>query len=432
MMKRSNTACAAIAAAPLAGVASVCDAQADDPMVFVAHAYAQGATVAAFRVQGDGTLELVDEQPTGVWSYVSALSPDGSTLMVGNAAGTSDGDALNDEMFLFEVASDGSLTQVHRQFIPKSQLAATWLADDVIAVMNTDLGNSIIYTYRWDGDALVQLDAQSTFGFTTSLAYHAPSRRLYAPDSNTDSIWVFEVDAATGDLDFVTVASTAPYFALDVQLNGTGGRLYGAAGISGDVVAGFALDPGGVDELAPLPAGPYASPGDSPAYLAFVRGGDVLAVGHGRDATVRTFLVDPESGDLAYSGHVFDVGSQGSIGDIASLGDLLFVTDDSSVSDSVNDAIGMYCFRIGADGSFTQIGPLYDTGNRRPEARLAVWDPAGACRVDLNDDGAADFFDVSAFLAAFNAGDLAADFNGDGLLDFFDVSQFLALFNAGC
>ena len=55
-----------------------------------------------------------------------------------------------------------------------------------------------------------------------------------------------------------------------------------------------------------------------------------------------------------------------------------------------------------------------------------------ACPADLNGDGLLDFFDVSAFLAAFNAGDPSADFNGDGLFDFFDVSAFLDAFNGGC
>lgn len=46
--------------------------------------------------------------------------------------------------------------------------------------------------------------------------------------------------------------------------------------------------------------------------------------------------------------------------------------------------------------------------------------------------GEINFFDVSAFLSAFNAQDPAADFNNDGEINFFDVSGFLAAFNAGC
>lgn len=51
---------------------------------------------------------------------------------------------------------------------------------------------------------------------------------------------------------------------------------------------------------------------------------------------------------------------------------------------------------------------------------------------DYNDDNTLDFFDVSAFLAAYSAQDPSADITGDGSYDFFDVSAFLGLYSAGC
>jgi hypothetical protein len=59
--------------------------------------------------------------------------------------------------------------------------------------------------------------------------------------------------------------------------------------------------------------------------------------------------------------------------------------------------------------------------------------PGGSvCEADLTGDGNLDFFDVSAFLNAFNTQDSIADFDGNGAWDFFDVSAFLNAFNAGC
>ena len=55
-----------------------------------------------------------------------------------------------------------------------------------------------------------------------------------------------------------------------------------------------------------------------------------------------------------------------------------------------------------------------------------------SCSADMNGDGVLDFFDVTAFLNAFSAGQAVGDFNGDGVWDFFDVSSFLAAFSAGC
>ena len=56
----------------------------------------------------------------------------------------------------------------------------------------------------------------------------------------------------------------------------------------------------------------------------------------------------------------------------------------------------------------------------------------GGCPADFTGEGQLDFFDVSAFLAAFGAQEPAADMTGDAQWDFFDVSMFLTLFSQGC
>ncbi len=61
-----------------------------------------------------------------------------------------------------------------------------------------------------------------------------------------------------------------------------------------------------------------------------------------------------------------------------------------------------------------------------------VCEDLSSCPADLTGDGSLNFFDVSAFLSAFNSGDPIADFTGDGNFDFFDVSAFLSAFSAGC
>jgi len=54
------------------------------------------------------------------------------------------------------------------------------------------------------------------------------------------------------------------------------------------------------------------------------------------------------------------------------------------------------------------------------------------CPADITNDGSLNFFDISAFLSAFAAGDLIADFTGDGAFNFFDISAFLQAFSKGC
>jgi hypothetical protein len=59
--------------------------------------------------------------------------------------------------------------------------------------------------------------------------------------------------------------------------------------------------------------------------------------------------------------------------------------------------------------------------------------PTGCSDADLAEPlGELNFFDVSAYLAAFTAQEPSADFDQNGNFDFFDVSLFLGLYNFGC
>ncbi|MCA9276866.1 MAG: hypothetical protein KDA29_12650 [Phycisphaerales bacterium] len=75
-------------------------------------------------------------------------------------------------------------------------------------------------------------------------------------------------------------------------------------------------------------------------------------------------------------------------------------------------------FHLGDDRAVELIGNCFDC--------------AAPCPADLDENGTLDFFDVSAFLSAYQLQQPAADFSGDGLFNFFDVSSFLGAFSAGC
>ncbi len=65
---------------------------------------------------------------------------------------------------------------------------------------------------------------------------------------------------------------------------------------------------------------------------------------------------------------------------------------------------------------------------------LVCEDPAGCSVADLAEPhGVLNFFDLSAYLALFNAGDPAADLAAPfGELNFFDLAAYLNVYNAGC
>ncbi|MFG0299148.1 MAG: M12 family metallo-peptidase [Phycisphaerales bacterium JB047] len=57
---------------------------------------------------------------------------------------------------------------------------------------------------------------------------------------------------------------------------------------------------------------------------------------------------------------------------------------------------------------------------------------AQCSQADFDLDGDLDFFDVAAFIEAYNTQDDDADLNGDGELNFFDISAFILAYEAGC
>ena len=103
---------------------------------------------------------------------------------------------------------------------------------------------------------------------------------------------------------------------------------------------------------------------------------------------------------------------------------------EASLDDSADGTFSAtYTFRVHNDQSMfaspTMVEDLILTLS-------GVVESGAGCLADINGDGSLDFFDVSAFLGLFSAGDMAADLNGDGSLDFFDVSAFLGAYSAGC
>ncbi|CAN0588088.1 unnamed protein product, partial [Laminaria digitata] len=92
-------------------------------------------------------------------------------------------------------------------------------------------------------------------------------------------------------------------------------------------------------------------------------------------------------------------------------------------------------FDIESAGVYYAIVSAASNTNNVQRYQVAVFTaplPPAACPADLTGDGMLDFFDVSAFLTAYNNNQPAADFDGNGNWDFFDVSAFLSAFNAGC
>ncbi len=120
---------------------------------------------------------------------------------------------------------------------------------------------------------------------------------------------------------------------------------------------------------------------------------------------------------------VVNVGSTGTV-ELRARGEIFNNAEITATADPI--------IYVDPDATFEEDGQTYfyaDEFEILYSDTIVQWTP---CPADLNDDGALDFFDVSAFLSAYNAQDYVVDYTGDGLFDFFDVSAFLGYFGKGC
>jgi len=376
------------------------------PGAFVTNDGNNEGAITSFGFNPDGTLRLLDRVVLGTGSDPGTnataidVSADGRFLATGHATAYDP-----EQLTIVEVGPDGSLAIVGEFLVPNAPLDLVWIDEQHLAVATSDFGRAPngVGVYRWDPAArtLTETDREQFGTFTTNLLMHRTERVLYAQNSpfGAGEVWGFSVDG-DGQLTVVTIASSAPNFPLGMGMTPDAGKLYAAGGISGsghDIVA-FDVNVGGSLEIDFR--SPYTSPGDSPKLIKVSEDGKWAFAGHGRDATIRGFAVDPGDGALTATGVSFDVGLQGSLGDAEIIGDTLLVTDNTTAIDGIS---GVYAFRIEADGRLRQLGPIADSGGTQPD-QIAVWPAGGSCRVDLNGDGVLDFFDFLEFQDEFAAG----------------------------
>lgn len=434
LASRMRRVCAGVAAGVLA-TAGIAHAQSATKAVFVAHYYPVnsvspvGATIAAFRIADDGTATLVENEPSGSWTAAIAISPNGRFLASANATGS-----LTEELRIYRVESDASLTPLVVGSTLNSPLDMTWVSNDVLVVVKTQSGQSQVRSLRYSeaANTLTLVDAEWTGYFNSAVVKHPTQPWIYAQDSGVfggiPRLQQIAVEP-TGHMSHVAYGESFDP-PLKPTISPDGKWIFSGTGAFGaNSVAVWSVDPvtGNPSEINAA-GSPFFSPGDTPYRTAVTTDNQFVYVGHTVDDTVRPFMIDQMTGAILATEFSFDAGPRGSLGPMAVLDDFLIVIKDS------NDPIGMWVFRIEPNGDLTQIGPLHDTGNRRPEMNIAVWSPPAAppCAVDLDGDGMAQVGDLFAYLNLWFANDAAADFNGQDGVTLQDIFDYLTAWFAGC
>lgn len=417
-------------------------AQASQRALFVSNNGNLEGSVTSFLINADGTLAFVNRVITGSRpslsdpcagcnAYEISITPDGQFLATGHPSGDLDG------ITILKVAANASISQVTQISLPiglGTPLDVAWIDNEYLAATRTDTSPDRIVIYRFNPAVPSLTEINSYPIASNSLGYlvvHPSHQYLYSNDSSgTDLVQAWQVGPG-GTLSSIGSQSVAPPFPLELAITRDGRHIYAAGGISdgGNKVAG--LDVANNGTLSLTPGTPFTSPGSSPSNVYADDAGKFLFVGHGTDATVRVMQINPLTGALVATAFSFDVGLQGTLGDVAARVGLMFVTDNSTAIDGI---MGIYSFTVGDDGSLTMNGPgIVSTQGTAPRS-IATWIPR--LKGDMNCDGIITNADIPGFIqalvdpAAYTANnpncDIAlADLNGSSIPDGDDVQPFV-------
>ncbi len=420
--------------------AATASSQSAQRAVFVANNGNLEGSVSSFTFGADGVPQFVmkfvigsrpnsQQYDPGTNAYGISLTPDGRFLAVSHTTSST----TVEQITILSVASDATLDLEAKFTTDDSPLDLQWLSNDTLAVTRTRVsGANQVIAYRFDPEApaLTEIDREDTGAFNTALVLHPVRPLLYAQDSTGFQIRTFNVNG-DGTLALAGSTPTGGVYPIGPGITHSGAYVYSGGGISGDGhrVSGFAVDDAsGV--LVELAGSPFESPGASPKTAAATSDDKYLIVGHGTDATARTFAIDAETGSLTSTGHSFDVGLQGTLGDVAVLDELILITDNST---AIDGKMGLYAFTLAADGQFVANGDIVDSTGVAPTF-MAVWAPHPCDPCDVNCDGSVNGIDIQAFVEALNGSPsgcspCGADANADGSVNAFDIAPFVECLN---
>jgi 6-phosphogluconolactonase len=276
--------------------------------------------VAAFAVQPDGGLALLNTQPSG-GSGPCHISVDasGRVLLLANYNGGN--------VVAYPLGPDGRIgpasaavqhqgASVHPQRQAAPHPHGIYPDPSQTRAYVPDLGLDKVLIYQLD-PATGRLTPNEPPYATTEpgggprhMAFHPSARYAYVNLELSSRVAAYRLDAATGALEAIQVLSTlppggtAPGNSTAETLVHPSGRFLYVSNRGHDSIAVFAINPldGGLRFIEATPTG-----GRTPRSMGFVPGGRFLVAANQNGGTVTVFSVDPEHGTLTPTGSTLPI-----------------------------------------------------------------------------------------------------------------------------
>jgi 6-phosphogluconolactonase len=281
-----------------------------------------GGAVSAFSIEAStGKLTFLNQQTSGGPGPCHlTLDRDGKYVLVANYNGgsieclpvQSDGRLRPPTAF---IQHTGASVNPARQLGPRAHCMVLDAANRFLLVC--DLGLDEVMSYRFDASQGTLLAAQTAFiaakpgAGPRHLVFHPDGRHAYVINELNSTIVHYFYDPAAGALaELQTVALLPPDFtgrstAAEIAIHPSGRFLYGS-NRGDDSIAVFAVAPatGNLTFLQRVP-----TQGKTPRHFAIAPSGKLLFVANQNSNNIVIFNLDPATGALAPSGKVLDTPS---------------------------------------------------------------------------------------------------------------------------
>lgn len=331
--------------------------------------FGTGAAYIFDLTNGQQIYKLLAPVPDGGDYFGGSVAIDGNRVIVG-AAGIDDLGTASGAAFIFDLTTG---LQVHML------TSSTGATQDHFGFSVDISGNFAVIGAYGDGPALDSTGAAYIFNVVTGQEIH----KLKASDGEDED-----------------------QFGWAVAIEGNQA-----------VISAYKDDDGGTDSGS--------------AYIFDLPTGQELHKLTASDASGTSYFGRSVAIDTEYAVIGAPLGGNTGAGGVCYVFDRSTGTEQAMLYPSDEAITGWFGDSVAIDDGFTVVGAYLEDELANNAGAAYLFDIV-LCPADINGDGALDFFDVSAFLAAFAAGDPMADFTNDGALDFFDVSAFLSAFATGC
>lgn len=315
-------------------------------------------TVAAMRVNPDGTLMLLATYPAGPNPYDCVLTRDGRKLVVVNAS-----NLTSEPVYAFDVQNSGTLVQSGPTLFVGDGTLSVAMGRDRFPILTEATQDDLLSLELLGGGGLAVVNAANAGAFPVKVVTNpAGDRAFVAGTSGNAYIYQYSI-SPSGVVSFLNSNATAVGTGQGLAAHPSLPIVYLSTGL-GNLIFWYDYSGGSLSLVNSM-----ASGGNSCVDMAVHPSGRWLYVCNVVSDTLTVQPIDA-NGNVGGTMASYSIGND--IRDVVADDRFVYVTDESSLGGL---GPGVQVYRVEPSGFLTQIMLPVNTGGTRP-SHMALWAPA--------------------------------------------------------